>query len=226
VPTVPATITTRPETVRPPRQERSRATLNRILEATEALLRERLLDDVTLGDILERSRVSVGAFYGRFPNKEALVPCLYDRYDRWVTDGARRILDPGRWRGLSLHRRSDLFFRYAVRIYRANRGLMRALTLHARAHPEAVSGPQRGNRADLYERAASLFLERRSQMSHPDPELAVRTGLLMIGSTLREKILHDGSPHSRAVLLTDAQLSREMSRAFLQYVGARRRRRS
>ena len=64
--------------VREPQQERSRVTMRRILLATEELLGQHLLEDITLNDILGRSGVSVGAFYARFSGVDALVPALYD----------------------------------------------------------------------------------------------------------------------------------------------------
>jgi len=204
---------------RPPLQERSRDSMNRILVAAETLLETRLLEDITLNDILKKARVSVGTFYARFSSREAMIPFLYDRYDRNVGEGAARVLAPERWSDLDLEARIELLLRYTVRLYRRNRGLVRALTLYARTRPEEVTGTQRKNRLDLYEAAAAILLERRSEMTHADPDRAVRFALFMAGSVFREKILNDQAPHPRAVPLTDRQLAIETTRAALAYVG-------
>jgi AcrR family transcriptional regulator len=209
-----------PGHVRTPRQERSRATLARILDATEFLLESHLLEEITLGDILRESGVSVGAFYARFSNKEAIVPCLYERYDRRITEGMKIVLDGQRWRGRALSARVGLLFRYSVMLYRREHGLLRALILRARSDPDIVTVEQRQNRAELYEMTARMLLECRDEMTHPDPESAVAFGLLMAGATFREKVLYARAPHPQAVAATDAVLVREMSRAFLGYVGA------
>ena len=210
---------TEPGLLRPPQQERSRATMERILEGTEDLLRHHLLDEIMLTDILRRARVSVGAFYTRFAKKEALIPFLYERYDRRVTQGAERILKPGRWRGRDLDARVELLFRYVVMLYRTNRGLLRALALWARTHPDFVTQEQRERKAYLYELVTRLLLECRAEMTHPDPDRSVRFGLLMAAAMFREKILYDRAPHPHAVTITDRQLAKEMSRAFVKYVG-------
>jgi len=207
--------------VRPPRQARSRATLERVLDAAEYLLANRTLEEITLSDILRRSRVSVGAFYARFENKETLVPCLYERYDRRISDASARVLDPARWTGRPLCERVDALFRYVVTIFRRERGLLRALILHARMHPEAIDAGPRQRRAELYTDAAALLLECRSEMTHLDPDRAVSFGLLMALSTFREKILLSGAPHAQSVEITDKELAREAANAFISYVGGK-----
>jgi AcrR family transcriptional regulator len=207
--------------MRPPLQARSRDTLARILEATEGLLRERLLEEIPLADILRQSGVSVGAFYGRFPSRESLIPCLYERYDERVSLYFSRAIAEERWRGRSLRERVTILFRYAVSLYRRNRGLMRALALRARTHPAIVAPEHRAHRSDQYAVMSRFLLECAPEMTHPEPERAVRIGLLMAGSTFREKILYDRAPHPQSVDVSDRDLAREVSRAFLSYVGAK-----
>jgi len=216
-------IANSPPTHRPPRQQRSRDSLNRVLTAAESLLETRLLEDITLAEILKKAHVSVGAFYARFSNKDAMIPFLYERYDRNLANGAARVLDRGRWRGLDLPKRVELLYRYVVRAYRLNRGLMRALTLYARARPEEITSAQRGSRFGQYEAAAALLLECRDEMGSRDPERDVRFALFVAGATFRDKILHGRAPHPGSVVVADRQLAIEMARVFLCYVGCRRR---
>ena len=201
-----------------PRQERSLATLNRVLDAAEELLVDRRLEDVTLTEILERSGVSVGAFYARFQNRQALIAHIYDRYDRRQTEGAQRVLDPARWEGRSLEQRVELLCRYSVFIYRQEVGLLRTVALEARIHPEMVTLSQREHRTALYERLAQLLLACREEISHPDPDSAVRFGLLMAASVFREKILFAGAPHASAVQADDRNLALETARVLLAYL--------
>jgi AcrR family transcriptional regulator len=204
--------------LRPPRQKRSQATLDRILVAAEELLRTRLLEEITLGDILAKSSVSVGAFYTRFPNKDALIPCLYDRYDRRLAQAASRVLEIQRWAGRPLPWRLRLLFRYVVRAYRLNRGLMRALTLKVRMDPDVASPTHREHRADLYAAATAVLLECRDEIVHPDPEQAVRFALLLAGCAFRERILYDRSPQAGSVRLDDRRLADETALAVAAYL--------
>ncbi len=66
--------------VRPPQQERSRETLDRIVEAAELLIDGRPFDSVSIDDIINEADVSRSSFYARFPSKEALLPVLFERF--------------------------------------------------------------------------------------------------------------------------------------------------
>ena len=69
---------------RQPQQTRSRQTLERILDATEELLRKKPFEEINVAEIVGLARSSVGSFYARFGSKEGLLPLLYQRYDREV----------------------------------------------------------------------------------------------------------------------------------------------
>lgn len=66
--------------VRPPRQQRSRETLDRILHAAEALLETRPFAEISIEEVLLEADVSRSSFYARLPHKDALLPELLQRY--------------------------------------------------------------------------------------------------------------------------------------------------
>lgn len=68
------------QSIRKPRQDRSRRTLEAVLDAVEALIAERGVDVLKLGDIAARAGYTTGAIYARFRDKEALLEQLYDRF--------------------------------------------------------------------------------------------------------------------------------------------------
>src|SRR6185369_17163863 len=63
-----------------PRQDRSRATVDSILEATARVLVKRGFDGLTTNLVAETAGVSVGSLYQYFPNKEALVSALIEKH--------------------------------------------------------------------------------------------------------------------------------------------------
>ncbi len=65
--------------VRRPRQARSRATVEAILEATAQVLRRDGLEACTTSRIAKRAGVSVGTLYQYFPNKETVYDALIDQ---------------------------------------------------------------------------------------------------------------------------------------------------
>ena len=69
-----------------PRQDRSKATVDAILAATAQVLVKDGYDRTSTNRVAERAGVSVGSVYQYFPNKEALVGELVDRYSREILD--------------------------------------------------------------------------------------------------------------------------------------------
>ena len=74
-----------------PRQRRSALTQERLLDALEALLDERVFEQISIQDIAAAAGVAVGTVYRRFRNKEALLPALYRRLDRHYDDWAQTV---------------------------------------------------------------------------------------------------------------------------------------
>ncbi|MDC0672715.1 TetR/AcrR family transcriptional regulator [Nannocystis radixulma] len=83
-------IETRPR--KTPRQERSRAMVEAILEATIRVLLARGYDRTTTIAVAERAGVSVGSLYQYFPNKEALVAALVERHAAEIVACTERAL--------------------------------------------------------------------------------------------------------------------------------------
>lgn len=71
-----------------PRQRRSKATVDAILEATAQVLVEHGYDKTSTNRVAKRAGVSIGSLYQYFPNKEALVGELVDRFAGRVLDVA------------------------------------------------------------------------------------------------------------------------------------------
>src|SRR6478736_10297665 len=83
----------------PPQQHRSQETLDRILDAAEQVLDAKSFSEATLVEIMERAGVTVGAFYRRFPDKDALLHLLDERFFSELHRRADQVLDPTRWAG-------------------------------------------------------------------------------------------------------------------------------
>lgn len=204
--------------VRPPQQARSRETLDRILDAAEALVAEKGFDDTPISEIVRRAGSSVGAFYTRFDDKNALLHALYDRYLEQATATADDALDPARWESSRIPEILGSVVRFLVAVYRDQGGLMRVFV--ARHHTDQ-SFQARRERLSHYvsERVSALLLARRDEITHPDPERAATFGLTLVFSAL-DSIMLFGEMRSSLTLSDDA-LADELSRTYLAYLGLR-----
>jgi len=63
-----------------PRQQRSKDTVDSILDATARLLKHAGFAGMTTNAVAEKAGVSIGSLYQYFPNKEALVSALIERH--------------------------------------------------------------------------------------------------------------------------------------------------
>ena len=203
--------------IRPPQQTRSQETLHRILDAAEALVAEKGVEDAAVAEIARRAGSSVGAFYARFQDKEGLVHALYDRFLEQAIATADVALDPQRWQGATIPEILEAVVRFLVDIYRAQTGLLRAFALRTYTHAEFQLRQERLSHY-VSDRLCALLLERRREIRHPEPERAARFGQMLVFSALDHALLF-GDLRSREFALSDADFSAELTRAYLAYLG-------
>jgi AcrR family transcriptional regulator len=206
---------------RPPQQTRSQETLDRILDAAERVLEEKSFTEATLAEIMERAGVTVGAFYRRFPDKDALLHLLDERFFHEMKERADELLDPDHWRGASVTEILTEFARTAVDVYVAKRGVARSVFLRARVDP-VIQATGRTVNAHNIERLRLLLLDpsRRAEVTHPDPERAIALGFMMFFGALRETtVFGEVWPEHRE--LVGQNLGDEMAHLYLSYLGVR-----
>jgi AcrR family transcriptional regulator len=92
-----------------PIQERSRRTVERILDAAARIFHEQGYAGATTNDIADEADVSVGSLYQYFPNKDALLVALTKRHIEAATAGITELL-----RGLDADSGFDAIIRNVV----------------------------------------------------------------------------------------------------------------
>jgi AcrR family transcriptional regulator len=201
------------------RQERSRRTLDRLLDAAEQVLAEHGLEGATVPAIARQAGTSVGAVYRRFTDKDALLRAVHDRFFARVADANRSALDPARWAGVPARTVATAVVRGIVRGHREYRGLMRALLLFAETHPDPAFRRAAAERSGAaFDQLGGLLLARRGELAHADPENATGFALLVVASTLRNWLFAEIDtlgPYAA----DDAVLARELVRLYAQYLG-------
>jgi AcrR family transcriptional regulator len=203
------------EWVHPPRQARSQQTLERLLEAAEELLSERGPDGFTVQEVARRAGSSVGSFYSRFPDKEALLRCLFQRFYEQATATIDAALAPGRWEGTPAPDLVGSAMAFLVRTCRDKRQLILALTVRAVKDPALGSyGVRIGQRMAL--RVAELLHARREPLRHPDPDQAIMFLIWLVLSALDARAI--GSAHG-AEVIPDWQVAEELTRLAVTYLG-------
>lgn len=203
--------------IRGPKQARSRRTLDRLLDAAEALLADRTFDELTIADVVKRAGSSVGSFYSRFPDKTALLAAIYDRHQSQIIALLDEEVPTLSAAGLPLDALVRRIVSRLVQFYRLHRGVLRALVLYGYAHPDKRYADDAERSRLAVSRLAVVIASRTGEIRHPDPMQAAKLGVLSVLATLRESILFSNTTAS-AVALDDGQLVEELSRQFVAYL--------
>ena len=201
----------------PTKQARSRLTLHRLLSAAEALLEHGGLEAATVPAIAQTAGVSVGVLYRRFPDKDALLRAVYERFFSVYGEQNRSRLQSAALLNLPLPKIARGIIVGMTEGHRQRRGLLRALIRYARTHRDTDfrEAAQKMNR-DTIRAITFLLLPHRDQMTHPNPEKAIELGLLAVAATLQNILLEEETLHG---VEEPEHLEEEMVRLFFGYLG-------
>jgi AcrR family transcriptional regulator len=203
--------------IRPPAQDRSQRTLERILDATEALLNERPFDQVSMAAIAKAAKASLSSIYARFESKAVLLRALHERFVAESAPTTEHALSPDAWVGTPLRVIVEQLCVFLVELNHARRGLKRALLVASVEDPE-VRGRSVELSAATIAGLAGLFAARRAEMGHPDPHLAAEMLHRVVFAYLDQLVLYgddDAAGHPRPLSEHAAELA-SVCAAYLQ----------
>jgi AcrR family transcriptional regulator len=198
-----------------PQQARSRETLERLLDAAESLILQRGLEQITVAEIAKQAGSSVGAFYARFPDKESLLRCVFQRFYEQATATVDAVLAPEHWQEASAAELAASAMDFLVRVFNEKRELIVALTLRVARDPDlGVMGQQVGAR--IAGRIAELLRARGDHLSHPNPDQAIGFVVWLVLSALNSRALG-----ARAIdaVIPDELVAAELTRNAIAYLG-------
>jgi AcrR family transcriptional regulator len=207
------------EWVRPAQQARSQETRQRLLEAAEELIAEKGVADIPVAEIARRAGLSVGAIYARFRDKAGILRSVRERLWEEVCATADAALDPERWAGATISEIAREAIAFMVRVHRERIGVLREAMARAPGDPQLGAEIERVV-SHICERLTVVLLGRVDEIGHPDPALAAKFGFRLLLGVLKEAILF-GTPGAHGIPRSDEQLTEELTRAFLGYLGVR-----
>ena len=152
-----------------PRQQRSKDTVDTILDATTRVLVKHGFDGLTTNAVAAAAGVSIGSVYQYFPNKEALVAALIDRHVEKMN--AAILSELVRVATLPIAEAARCVIELTIRAHAIEPQLHRVLSEQV---PRSLSKLQVGD--GICSRAvARLLVARRDEVAIRDPDLAAST---------------------------------------------------
>jgi AcrR family transcriptional regulator len=203
--------------VQAPQQSRSQRTMNRILDAAEKLLDEKSFQELTINDIVQEAGCSVGAFYGRFKDKDTLLHALDERLMHDLVMLIETTIADSKWASLTLNETIKTLVEMMVEANTQRMGVMRTVILQAKLIPDPRFREREDQLNAAVPRLIALILAHEDEIQHPQPALAAQLGFLQIHFAIRELMLW---PHiASAFPVSKEQLTAECTRMYSAYLG-------
>lgn len=178
----------KPAPIRRAQQARSQETLNRILDATEELLQDKLFHEIGVMEIIERSGRAVGSFYARFDDKYAVLRMLRERTEDRARAALEEVTAPERFVGASAEHVIETTVRAILATYREMGPVYRATAAQACVDPEF-----RSRRQEIFHLVASRYAEllapHRDRIGASDPDRAIDLGFALTVGLLDQRML-------------------------------------
>ncbi len=205
----------RMQPVRETKQDRSRRTLERILLATEDLLKDRDFDAITMADLAKRAGCAVGTLYGRVPNKESLLACLFERQSKAAEILTRKLFES--CEGGDLDTRVRAVCEFVIDHCAAQRGSIRATTAHLFERPGGDVYGFRKQITKAFRMIASLLAE---VTDDPQSDATMSTcefGLLAVCDVAQSRVVF-GDRSGVRLRYSRRELKERLSALLLAYL--------
>lgn len=152
---------------RAPQQGRSKASLERMLSAAEAVMAERGNDDFTLSDVAKRGKVSIGSIYCRFESKDDLIHAVQQRVLDQVDEQLLAAVSQARQSADGLRALIRALVESVSEALRRYADAMRPFMLRANSDPVVASVGKRSY-ASASAAVQAALLEYRFEIRHQD----------------------------------------------------------
>jgi len=173
-----------------PVQERAERRVAAVLGHAESLIGEVGYEAATMTEIAERAGTSIGAIYQYFPNKEAIIQALRDRYSQAIEAGWDEIdAEIEHLDGFEIARRL-LAFMVSFAVERP--------AFFALFNPQLQYPNYQTSRVRKLERMASMFRKKNPRLSAEDAQLTSRVTLQTIKGLYL--LLGESKPRERGAL--------------------------
>jgi len=206
---------------RPPKQDRSRLTLDRIADAALELVEEVGVEGTTVAAVVKRAGASVGSFYARFPGKEDLIRYLQDRVWAEARERWDEAVSAEAWEGLPMKSVVEGVVGLLLRSLKSDYQRRRALGWNRAMDPTGAEFSLSFH-DHLLSTVTPLLLGRREEISHPEPEVAIPFGYRAVVGAIREFVsleeARNLAPEKVGVLLQGDDLGRELARLWNSYL--------
>jgi AcrR family transcriptional regulator len=155
-----------------PKQDRSRASFERVLDTAVELLKERGYEGFTLQEVSRQSKTSIGSIYCRVTGKDELFHAVQEHALARIDAEVRAILDPAKWVRVPPQKLIRFLVRELGEHLRRHTAILRAFISREASDP-VVRKRGKKSHALVAEYFQALMMHHADEFIHPDPEHGV-----------------------------------------------------
>jgi AcrR family transcriptional regulator len=205
----------------PAHQERSRKSLRKLLDATREVLGRYGMDGATIPRIARHAGLTPGSVYRRFQDKDALLESAILEILERQEETMKTSLAPLAANQVPLPDFAAKIIGGMVGAYRMNAGLLRGMRQFMQRRVDTPFWKKASAlEAAHLRRTVDLFLSYGSEIRHPQPRMAVSLALRMVAGALYQVVVWPAQSKATGDWPPDDDaLARELTRAFLSYLG-------
>lgn len=196
-----------------PKQKRSEITQNKILLSLNEALKHKYFEHISIAELAQGAGVSVGTFYRRFKDKNALIPLLYQDFGQRLQEWINALST------VNIQDKEQVFHfltQEIITFVGQHQGVFRTLHLYARLYPGLVPESKMSERTKEFKRIArwletQLFTVPAKGHQTEKAEIWV----FMMVDTLIEKVLYQELTPALACRLSASEYALHLSQCLL-----------
>ncbi len=197
------------------KQDRSIATQNRLIAALHNNLKTKYFEHISIKELASEANVSVGTFYRRFKNKDALLPLLYqdfgNRMQAWVEE-----LEKVNFANLQTAITQTCEQAHVFLL--ENKGVFRTLHLNTRLHSEILKSDSKVDRAEIYQRISQVFIKAAQNQGRTISTTVASTSVFTMIALLMEKTIYPDMTPATASELNSEEFAAELPNLLIAYL--------
>lgn len=203
---------------RPALQGRSQTTQGLILNAAEQLFSEQGIAGTSIQDVACGAGRSIGSLYHHFDTKEVLVHAVIDRLLADMATEMELFFADDRWLGKSIEDILEAYLYGVLGLDRERPGYKR-IGWEASMVDDETRKRYWATRLKTNEGLRRLLFERRHQVGHPDPELAIGLVIDQLSAMMSSRLEDSFVPTELGGVSDDdfVALALESALTFLRY---------